>query len=187
LGGLVAGLPFKWIIVLICLNALLNILGYMDYNFDHSLVIMCSPGPTKGLFHLSIACSTLEKCTKYVRGICFLLKDLKKQKMNKFGVKPGPKSGTPAVRAGTQGKNPDTSNKGRDQKYPKHRNSNSGVATVQQSSSGPKRFESLFWMPLVNNLLKKSLVPVCEIIAFVISPSYNYKFCQFFLLFHHLH
>ncbi|AQK68640.1 DExH-box ATP-dependent RNA helicase DExH11 [Zea mays] len=84
----------------------------------------------------------------------------KKKNLNKFGVKPGSKSGTPAVRAGTQGKNPDTSNKGRDQKYPKHRNSNSGVATVQQSSSGPKRFESLFWMPLVNNLLKKSLVPV---------------------------
>jgi len=84
----------------------------------------------------------------------------KKKNSNKFGVKPGPRSGTPAVRAGTQGKNPDTSNKGRDQKYPKHHNSNSGAATVQQSSSGPKRFETLFWMPLVNNLLKKSLVPV---------------------------
>ena len=107
----------------------------------------------------------------------------KKKNLNKFGVKSGPKSGTPAVRAGTQGKNPDTSNKGRDQKYPKHHNSNSGAATVQQSSSGPKRFETLFWMPLVNNLLKKSLVPVCEIIAFVISLSCNYKFCWTFFLF----
>ena len=111
----------------------------------------------------------------------------KKKNLNKFGVKSGPKSGTPAVRAGTQGKNPDTSNKGRDQKYPKHHNSNSGAATVQQSSSGPKRFETLVWMPLVNNLLKKSLVPVCEIIAFVMSLSCNYKFCWTFFSFHRLH
>ncbi|XP_025811051.1 DExH-box ATP-dependent RNA helicase DExH11 isoform X3 [Panicum hallii] len=84
----------------------------------------------------------------------------KKKNSNKLGVKPGPKSGTPAVRAGIQGKNPDTSSRGRDQKYPKHHNANSGAAAVSQSSSGPKRSESSFWMPLVNNLLKKSLVPV---------------------------
>lgn len=42
---------------------------------------MCLSGPTKGLFRLSIACSTLVKCTKYARGIPFLLKDLEKQKM----------------------------------------------------------------------------------------------------------
>ncbi|CAL5060163.1 unnamed protein product [Urochloa decumbens] len=84
----------------------------------------------------------------------------KKKNSNKLGVKPGPKSGTPAARAGTQGKNPDTSNRGRDQKYPKHHNANSGAAPVPQSSSGPKRSESSFWMPVVNNLLKKSLVPV---------------------------
>lgn len=59
----------------------LNILEYLNYNFYHSLVNMCSPGPTKGLFHLSIAWSTPEKCTKYVRVTPFLLKDLKKQKM----------------------------------------------------------------------------------------------------------
>lgn len=84
----------------------------------------------------------------------------KKKNSNKLGVKPGSKSGTPAVRAGTQGRNPDTSSRGRDQKYSKHHHANSGAAAVQQSTSGSKRSESSFWMPLVNNLLKKSLVPV---------------------------
>ncbi|KAK3156055.1 hypothetical protein QOZ80_2AG0102210 [Eleusine coracana subsp. coracana] len=84
----------------------------------------------------------------------------KRKNSNKLGVKPGPKPGAPAVRAGTQGRNPDTSNRGRDQKYPKHHNASSGAAALQQSSSGPKRSESSVWMPLVNNLLKKSLVPV---------------------------
>lgn len=84
----------------------------------------------------------------------------KNKNSNKLGVKPGSKSGTPAVRAGTQGRNPDTSSRGRDQKYSKHHHANSGAAAVQQSTSGSKRSESSFWMPLVNNLLKKSLVPV---------------------------
>lgn len=84
----------------------------------------------------------------------------KMKNANKFGAKPGTKSGTPAVRAGTQGRNPDTSSKGRDQKYPKHHQTNSGAAAIQQSTSGSRRSESSFWMPLINNLLKKSLVPV---------------------------
>ncbi|KAM3240228.1 hypothetical protein ACQJBY_053740 [Aegilops geniculata] len=84
----------------------------------------------------------------------------KMKNANKFGAKPGTKSGTPAVRAGTQGRNPDTSSKGRDQKHPKHHQTNSGAAAIQQSSSGSRRSESSFWMPLINNLLKKSLVPV---------------------------
>lgn len=87
-------------------------------------------------------------------------KDIFKMKnSNKFGVRPGTKPGTPAVRAGTQGRNPDTSSKGRDQKHPKHHHTNSGAAAIQQNSSGPRRSD-LFWMPLINNLLKKSLVPV---------------------------
>lgn len=89
----------------------------------------------------------------------------KRKTSNKLGVKPGPKPGAPAVRSGNQGRNPDTSNRGRDQKHSKHQNANSGAAAVQQSSSGLKRSESSVWMPLVNNLLKKSLVPVCEKIA----------------------
>ncbi|VAI55649.1 unnamed protein product [Triticum turgidum subsp. durum] len=84
----------------------------------------------------------------------------KMKNANKFGAKPGTKSGTPAVRAGTQGRNPDTSSKGRDQKHPKHHQTNSGAAAIQQSTSGSRRSESSFWMPLINNLLKKSLVPV---------------------------
>ncbi|KAE8807411.1 Helicase SKI2W [Hordeum vulgare] len=84
----------------------------------------------------------------------------KMKNANKFGAKPGTKSGTPAVRAGTQGRNPDTSSKGRDQKLPKHHQTNSGAAAIQQNTSGSRRSESSFWMPLINNLLKKSLVPV---------------------------
>ncbi|KAG8069798.1 hypothetical protein GUJ93_ZPchr0006g44661 [Zizania palustris] len=75
-------------------------------------------------------------------------------------MKPGSKAGTPAARAGTQGKIPDTSSRGRDQKNPKNHHANSAAAVVQQSTSGPRRSESSFWMPLINNLLKKSLVPV---------------------------
>jgi antiviral helicase SKI2 len=97
----------------------------------------------------------------------------KRKNSNKLGVKPGPKPGAPAVRAGTQGRNPDTSNRGRYQKYPKHNNANSGAAAVRQSSSGPKRSESSVWMPLVNNLLKKSLVPVCKKITFELVQSHN--------------
>lgn len=84
----------------------------------------------------------------------------KMKNSNKLGVKPGSKSGTPATRPGTQGRNPDTSSRGKDQKHPKHHHTNSGAAAIQQSSSGSKRSESSFWMPLINNLLKKSLVPV---------------------------
>jgi antiviral helicase SKI2 len=80
---------------------------------------------------------------------------------NKFGAKPGTKSGTPAVRAGTQGRYPESSSKGRDQKHPKHHHSNSGATAIQQNTSGPRRSDFI-WMPLINNLLKKSLVPVCE-------------------------
>lgn len=98
----------------------------------------------------------------------------KMKNANKFGAKPGTKSGTPAVRAGTQGRNPDTSSKGRDQKYPKHHQTNSGAAAIQQSTSGSRRSESSFWMPLINNLLKKSLVPVCEKDCFWhLSPCFN--------------
>ncbi|EAY84566.1 hypothetical protein OsI_05937 [Oryza sativa Indica Group] len=84
----------------------------------------------------------------------------KKKNSSKLGMKPGSKPGTTAVRAGTQGRNPDTSSRGRDQKNPKHHHASSSAAAVQQSTSGPRRSESSFWMPLINNLLKKSLVPV---------------------------
>uniref|UniRef100_I1NXG8 DExH-box ATP-dependent RNA helicase DExH11 n=1 Tax=Oryza glaberrima TaxID=4538 RepID=I1NXG8_ORYGL len=84
----------------------------------------------------------------------------KKKNSSKLGMKPGSKPGTTAVRAGTQGRNPDTSSRDRDQKNPKHHHASSSAAAVQQSTSGPRRSESSFWMPLINNLLKKSLVPV---------------------------
>ncbi|OEL22541.1 DExH-box ATP-dependent RNA helicase DExH11 [Dichanthelium oligosanthes] len=112
------------------------------------------------LFYSGEVYKICERDTFLTQGFREAKDAFKKKNSNKLGVKPGPKSGTPTVRAGTQGKNPDTSNRGRDQKYPKHHNTNSGAATVPQSSSGSKRSESSFWMPLVNNLLKKSLVPV---------------------------
>uniref|UniRef100_A0A0D3F103 DExH-box ATP-dependent RNA helicase DExH11 n=1 Tax=Oryza barthii TaxID=65489 RepID=A0A0D3F103_9ORYZ len=84
----------------------------------------------------------------------------KKKNSSKLGMKPGSKPGTTAVRAGTQGRNPDTSSRDRDQKNPKPHHASSSAAAVQQSTSGPRRSESSFWMPLINNLLKKSLVPV---------------------------
>lgn len=112
------------------------------------------------LFYSGEVYKICERDTFLTQGFREAKDSFKKKNSNKLGVKPGPKSGTPAMRAGTQGKNPDTSNRGRDQKYPKHHNANSGLAAVPQSSSGPKRPDSSFWMPLVNNLLKKSLVPV---------------------------
>ncbi|XP_062218251.1 DExH-box ATP-dependent RNA helicase DExH11 isoform X2 [Phragmites australis] len=112
------------------------------------------------LFYSGEVYKICERDTFITQGFREAKDAFKKKNSNKLGVKPGPKSGTPAVRAGIQGRNPDASNRGRDQKYPKHHNANSGAAAVQQSSSGPKRSESSFWMPLVNNLLKKSLVPV---------------------------
>ncbi|KAF8776364.1 hypothetical protein HU200_003596 [Digitaria exilis] len=112
------------------------------------------------LFYSGETYKICERDTFLTQGFREAKDAFKKKNSNKFGVKPGPKSGTSAVRAGTQGKNLDTSNRGRDHKYPKHHNASSGAAAVPQSSSGPKRPESSFWMPLVNNLLKKSLVPV---------------------------
>lgn len=100
----------------------------------------------------------------------------KKKNSSRLGMKPGSKPGTTAVRAGTQGRNPDTSSRGRDQKNPKHHHASSSAAAVQQSTSGPRRSESSFWMPLINNLLKKSLVPVCEndkIMAFILSNEFH--------------
>ena len=121
------------------------------------------------LFYSGEVYKICERDTFLTQGFREAKDAFKKKNSNKLGVKPGPKSGTPAVRAGIQGKNagiqgknPDTSNRGRDQKYTKHHNANSGAAAVSQSYSGPKRSESSVWMPLVNNLLKKSLVPVCE-------------------------
>ena len=142
------------------------------------------------LFYSGEVYKICERDTFLTQGFREAKDAFKKKNSNKLGVKPGPKSGTPAVRAGIQGKNPDTSNRGRDQKYPKHHNANSGLAAVPQSSSGPKRPDSSFWMPLVNNLLKKSLVPVCERITFVISLSCNHDiissvgplFCSSFTL-----
>ncbi|KAJ1277977.1 hypothetical protein BS78_04G044500 [Paspalum vaginatum] len=111
------------------------------------------------LFYSGEVYKICERDTFLTQGFREAKDTFKRKNSNKLGVKTGPKTGTPAAHAGTQGKNPDTSNRGRDQKYPKHHNAKSGPTALHQSS-GPKRSESSFWMPLVNNLLKKSLVPV---------------------------
>jgi antiviral helicase SKI2 len=113
------------------------------------------------LFYSGEVYKICERDTFLTRGFREANDYFKNKNSNKLGGKSGPKSGAPVVCAETQGKIPDTSNRGRDQKYPKHHNANSGSAAK----------DSLFWMPLVNNLLKKSLVPVCERITSVISLS----------------
>ncbi|KAL6888475.1 hypothetical protein ACP4OV_009501 [Aristida adscensionis] len=113
------------------------------------------------LFYSGEVFKICERDTFLTQGFREAKDAFKKKTSNRLGVKPGPKSGNAAVpvRSGTQGRNSDI--RGRDQKHTKPHHANStAAAAIQQSSSGPKRSESSVWMPLINNLLKKSLVPV---------------------------
>ncbi|XP_072985738.1 DExH-box ATP-dependent RNA helicase DExH11 isoform X1 [Typha latifolia] len=86
----------------------------------------------------------------------------KKKNSSLVGGKSGLKIGHQISHSATQVRQPDNSSRGRGQNHkgPKHQIVGSGTSGVYQNSAGPRRSESSFWLLLVNNLSKKSLLPV---------------------------
>ena len=92
----------------------------------------------------------------------------KRKNTNIVGGNTGKKLGAPSSSA-SQNRQHENSSRGKGQKHSGHQNVAKflGPSGKQQNSWGASRSESSLWLLLINKLLKKSLLPVGAVDAFL--------------------